>query len=234
MPSRAAAASIVSSSKPERALRLSQRCDACECQHHQSKPQPVFARARIHWRESALCRGQDEQAVGRRTHPQQSPLMAIAPRMPSVVERSIAELLALDLPTLRAHWSKAFGRPAPKWMSRDLLLRALAYRIQEQTEGGLSKTALNRLRQFAGAKDKDTRMHRLHALRPKPGMRLVREWRGEVHQVTVLDSGFDYRGTHYASLSKIAREITGTRWSGPRFFGLHKADGQSPKATNER
>lgn len=140
----------------------------------------------------------------------------------TVVER-IAELDSLDRPALQARWAEVFGRPTPSRMSRDLLLRSLAYHIQEQAEGSLSKAALRRLR---GSRDTSTKdEHKPTPIAPKlrPGTRLVREWHGNVHQVTVLDGGFDYRGKRYGSLSHVARTITGTRWSGPAFFGLRQA-----------
>ncbi len=74
----------------------------------------------------------------------------------------------------------------------------------------------------------------LHRIRLKPGSHLIREWRGEVHRVTVLDDGFDYRGTRYASLSQIARAITGARWSGPLFFGLRNTGSRAKEATHGR
>ncbi len=154
--------------------------------------------------------------------------------MSSPVDKKIAELQALDTPALRAFWGEVFGRPAPKWTSRDLLLRALAYRVQEQAEGGLSKAALKRLAGLADPKGEKTQPQRPSVPRLKPGTRLVREWRREVHQVTVLDEGFDYRGDRYASLSRIAREITGTRWSGPLFFGLRRAGMRSEESTDGR
>ena len=141
-----------------------------------------------------------------------------------VAER-LAELEAFESAELRTRWREVFGRPAPKHMSRDLLLRALAYHVQEQAEGGLSKTALKRLAVLSDPRGNGT--PRPPAPRLKPGTRLVREWHGEVHQVTVLDEGFDYRGERYASLSHVARTITGTRWSGPAFFGLRKTAGRS-------
>ncbi len=154
--------------------------------------------------------------------------------MSSLVDSKIAELQGLDTPALRALWGEAFGRPPPKRMSRDLLLRALAYHVQEQVEGGLSKAARKRLGRLADPKRKGSRAPRPPAPRLKPGTRLVREWRGDVHQVTVLDDGFDYRDIRYASLSRIAREITGTRWSGPLFFGLRKAGIQTKASTDYR
>ncbi len=141
--------------------------------------------------------------------------------MPNKTAAQLAELDTLAHPELRARWDRAFGRPAPKRASRDLLLRALAYRLQEQAEGGLSKAALRRLAALADPKVDGGRT-RPAAPPPRAGTRLIREWRGEVHRVDVLERGFDYRGESYASLSRIAREITGTRWSGPLFFGLRK------------
>ncbi len=119
--------------------------------------------------------------------------------------------------------SGPIGIPHPSGRARDLLLRALAYHIQERAGGGLSKAALKRLTHLADPKGNDGRPPRPAPPRLRPGTRLIREWGGAVHQVIVGEDGFDYRGARYASLSRIAREITGTRWSGPLFFGLRKA-----------
>jgi hypothetical protein len=151
--------------------------------------------------------------------------------MTRTIAEKIAVLQALESPALRARWEQAFKRHAPKRISRDLLLRALAYHVQEQTEGGLSKAAIRRFAGLPEFKDNGSRLPRPAAPRPRPGTRLIREWRGEVHQVSVLDDGFDYREKLYASLSQIAREITGTRWSGPLFFGLRKAS--RPEESND-
>jgi len=145
------------------------------------------------------------------------------------IAEKIAELQGLDTLTLRARWHEACGRPAPKHMSRDLLLRVLAYHIQEQAEGGLSKNALRRLAKLADSINKGVQAATPTALRLKPGTRLVREWHGEIHHVIVLDEGLDYLGARYASLSQIARAITGTRWSGPLFFGLRRRGSTSDK-----
>ena len=91
-----------------------------------------------------------------------------------------------------------------------------------------------RLAHLADSKGNDGQPPRPAPLRLSPGTRLVREWRGAVHRVTVGEDGFDYRGTRYSSLSRIAREITGTRWSGPLFFGLRKAGGRVEASTDER
>ncbi len=134
----------------------------------------------------------------------------------------IAELATLSTAELRARWERTGGRPAPKRASRDLLLRLVAYHLQEQTEGGLSKATRRRLAKLGGLNGQVAQPPALPTPRLKPGSRLIREWHGVAHSVIVLDDGFDYRGTRYASLSQIARTITGARWSGPLFFGLRK------------
>jgi DUF2924 family protein len=136
------------------------------------------------------------------------------------VEQRLAEIDQLELSSLRAAWAAGFGEAASAHLSRDLLRRAIAYRLQEQEEGGLRPATLRRLRRLAedlraGAAVKVTSTPTL-----QPGVRLMREWNGETHVVEVLAAGFSWRGTSYQSLSAIARAITGVRWSGPRFFGL--------------
>jgi hypothetical protein len=104
-------------------------------------------------------------------------------------------------------------------MSRRLLVRALAYRIQERVLGGLDLATRRRLER--AAQDLEAgRRRRSPSKTIEPGTRLLREWKGVVHEVLVLEDGVDYRGESWSSLSAVAREITGTRWSGPRFFGL--------------
>jgi len=146
----------------------------------------------------------------------------------------IAELEALDTRELRSRWQHVYRLPAPKHASRDLLLRAVAYRLQEKAEGGLSKAALRRLAKLAGLNGGGTQPTPPSQPRLKPGSRLIREWHGVTHSVTVLGDGFDWRGNRYASLSQIARAITGARWSGPRFFGLRKTNSRAKEATHGR
>ncbi len=148
--------------------------------------------------------------------------------------RQRVELESASTAELRARWERAHKHPAPKRASRDLLLRALAYHIQAQAEGGLSKSALKRLAHLADPKGNGGRPPRSAPRQLRPGPRLIREWRGAVHQVTVSEDGFDYRGARYTSLSRIAREITDTRWSGPLFFGLRKAGSRAEVPTDER
>ena len=132
----------------------------------------------------------------------------------------IADLAGQTVPDLRARWKVAFGHPAPGRTSQDLLLRALAYHIQATAQRGLSKATRKRLARLAAGDDRARHTWNRPAAKLKPGSSLIREWGGKVHQVTVCEQGFDYGGSHYRSLSHVARTITGTRWSGPAFFGL--------------
>ena len=138
--------------------------------------------------------------------------------MPNLIHQ-IAQLQALDTPALRLLWGQAFGAPPPKRLSRDLLLRAVVYHVQEQAQGGLRPVTRQRLAQAA----QDLRSERRPVAGPmtiKPGTRCLREWHGVIHELIVLEEGVRYRGQTWRSLSAVAREITGARWSGPLFFGL--------------
>jgi len=128
-----------------------------------------------------------------------------------------------SLSDLRNDWRRLYRLSPPKRLSRDLLIRGIAYRLQEQSYGGLSRNILNQL----VTRDDETQIKaELQSKKPalitlKPGTRLVREWRGQTLSVLVSEDGyFDWNGKRYASLSMIAREVTGAHWSGPRFFGL--------------
>ena len=128
----------------------------------------------------------------------------------------LARLQELGQTELRDEWRRLYRSPPPS-LSRDLLVRALAYRIQELAEGGLSRSTLRKLgadvvQESGGSGSRNVELDL------RPGTRLVREWHGRTHTVLVTQSGFDYAGRSYRSLSAIAREITRTRWSGPRFF----------------
>ena len=119
-------------------------------------------------------------------------------------------------------WAKAYGRSPPKGISRRLLQYAAAYHLQSRAFGGLSMATRRKLDQaLQPATKTDPAPTRTDRGTPLPaGSRLVREWNGRVHTVDVAGSRFHYNGQSYRSLSEIARVITGTRWSGPRFFGL--------------
>lgn len=136
-------------------------------------------------------------------------------------------LPALSKDNLRSEWERLFDRPAPEGLRKDLMLRVIAYRMQEVAFGGLKPTLRKRLQHVAKVLASDRHAIIADAPTIKPGTRLVREWRGKPHVVTAIESGFEYAGRRFASLSEIARLITGTRWSGPLFFGL-KAKRKEP------
>ncbi len=133
-----------------------------------------------------------------------------------------ADLAALEefsRGALRQRWEDLYGTPCPSRMSSSLMRRAVAYRIQEQALGGLDRVTLRRF----GRAAEDLAAGRSPTppgAKIKPGTRLLREWQGVVHEVVVLERSVQYRNDSWPSLSAVAREITGTRWSGPRFFGL--------------
>jgi hypothetical protein len=127
----------------------------------------------------------------------------------------------LSLGDLRLEWRRLF-RAEPPRLSRDIMMRAVAYRLQEIAYGGLSRITQRRLMNLANELETAGRIAPTPGPRIKPGARLIREWHGRTHAVCVTDDGFEFEGTTYRSLTKIAREITGTQWSGPRFFGLTK------------
>ena len=136
-----------------------------------------------------------------------------------LIER-IAALEALGIEQLRSRWAEAYGRPPPACSRRQFLVRGLAQVLQEQALGGLAPALRRRLARLAVTLEGRGGDPLFAAPRIKPGTRLIRQWHGAVHRVTVLENGFAYRGEHYRSLFSIARAITGTRWSGPAFFGL--------------
>jgi hypothetical protein len=133
---------------------------------------------------------------------------------------ALSRLPTLEIGELRKQWRSLYKTQAPPNLSRELLLRAVAYRMQEVALGGLRPARQRQLRQVA-QQFKQTGAANTPA-RPalKPGTRLIREWQRRTHDVLVLDDGFSWQGTRYRSLSAIARKITGTAWSGPLFFGL--------------
>jgi hypothetical protein len=133
----------------------------------------------------------------------------------------------MSAPELRALWRETFGRPHPGYVHKDFLVRALGYDIQEKAYGGLSPATRRRLLKLARDIESGAKIAFFEAPKIKPGTRLVRGWRGDTHVVTVLEDGFDYRDKCYGSLSEIARLVTGTRWSGPAFFGLKAGSGRS-------
>jgi len=135
-----------------------------------------------------------------------------------IIRKRIEVLQSLDVIALREEWRRLKGSAPPR-LSRDLLLRAVAYELQVKAFGGISAQAL---RKISMAEDKAADALETPKARLSSGARLVREWHGRTHSVEVLQSGFLFEGQTYRSLSEIARRITGSHWSGPRFFGLIK------------
>jgi hypothetical protein len=140
------------------------------------------------------------------------------------LQSALAEIEKLNLDGLRARWSLWLGGEPPPCQSGRVLRYLLAWRLQEARFGGFSLTVRQRLRALAKADGKKP-LHAPPAL--KRGLVLVRPWKGKIRQVQVLEKGFAYEGVVYRSLSETARAITGTRWSGPRFFGLKESPAHS-------
>ncbi len=136
------------------------------------------------------------------------------------IAAKLRELEQMDHAALRAEWRRLYRAHPPKRVARDLLLLAVAWKIQEQAYGGLGAATRRRVADLAKTLERDGDVTRNRVARLKPGAKLVREWRGETHTVIVREDGFEWQGRPWRSLSVIAREITGGHWSGPRFFGL--------------
>jgi hypothetical protein len=150
--------------------------------------------------------------------------MAMKPALdwPAELDR----LESLTLFDLRNEWRRLHRMAPPMRLSRDLTLRGIAYRLQERAHGGLSRSTQVQLAQSAepaGRTELAVTGERGAFAKPKPGTRLIREWRGVTHAVLVHADGYEWQGERHSSLSMIARAITGAHWSGPRFFGLRRA-----------
>ncbi len=140
------------------------------------------------------------------------------------IEAEIAHLRDLDLSGLRARWHSVFRRKAPDHLPRHLLYRILAYRLQADRFGDLDRDTQRFLDQVAAgtrnANETPAANNQANRHGLAPGTTLVREWDGKPQRVMVMEDGFAWNGTTYRSLTEIAFAMTGTRWSGPRFFGI--------------
>jgi hypothetical protein len=134
------------------------------------------------------------------------------------VARLLAQLPAMGHKELQQHWRELFGREPSPGMRRNHMIPILAYRAQEKAFGGLKESTVRMLRELALGIASEAHA----AYRPKTGTRYVREHNGKLHEVTVLDDGFEYEGENYCSLTGVAKVITGTKWSGRAFFGLKR------------
>jgi Protein of unknown function (DUF2924) len=133
-----------------------------------------------------------------------------------------------SLEELRREWRRLCSGEPPR-ISRDLLIRGIGYRLQEIRHGGLGRSTRRKLKTLAKMFRNEGRVAPDPGLSLKPGARLIREWQSRTHAVTVTEDGFEYAGASYSSLTTIAKEITGTHWSGPRFFGLKAAKVTRPR-----
>lgn len=139
------------------------------------------------------------------------------------IARELALLALSPIAMLRARWRGEFRCDPPPAFGPDLLRRSLAYKLQEEAYGKLPAATQRELDRLVAQLEKDPSARPTLPRRIKPGSVLVRDWKGRSHRVSVLASGFEYEGKTYVSLSEIARAITGTRWNGPRFFGLRSS-----------
>jgi Protein of unknown function (DUF2924) len=146
---------------------------------------------------------------------------AKAPERTCQLADRLAILTELSLADLRLEWRRLFRADPPR-LSRDIMMRAIAYRLQEIAHGGASRATQRRLMTLAAQFETGGTIAPSPGPKIKPGSRLVREWHGRTHTVCVNDDGFEFQGKAYRSLTRIAHDITGARWSGPRFFGLTK------------
>jgi hypothetical protein len=150
----------------------------------------------------------------------------------AALEAEINNIQSLNVDALRARWRGLFGAIPPKGLTKDIIARMIAYRIQEDAFGGLDRKTMKLLQGLAQGQKPNELGRRLRA-----GTVLVREYAGERHTVMVVDGGFLWQERTHASLSNIAHLITGTKWNGPRFFGLRAPgaqDAQSAEPTRQK
>ncbi len=148
---------------------------------------------------------------------------SVGTRKRADTEALAAEITALGEMTyadLRFAWRRLYRVHPPKKLSRDLLELGVAWKLQERVLGGLSAATKRQLGELARTMATKSDLAKARTVTLKPGARLVRDWGGETHEVLVVEDGFVWRGKTWRSLSAIAREMTGTHWSGPRFFGI--------------
>ena len=142
----------------------------------------------------------------------------------ATLEQRLTALATMSPVQLAAEWQRVLKSPAPA-MTPDLIRRGIAYRLQEQVHGGLRPSVVRELERIGRQSDR-TAPVAVAGMHIKPGTQLVRDWGGATHHVLVDEEGFAYRDQRYSSLSEIASTITGTKWSGPRFFGLKGCGGR--------
>jgi hypothetical protein len=154
---------------------------------------------------------------------------AAGPAVVASVESELAAIQSLSLDQLRQVWREHLGCEPPRFRARDILLRMLAWQLQAKAFGGFDAETERQIREITRPFERDPG-HRPKAVRRlSPGVVLVREWKGVLQRVSVEKDGFSHLGQRYGSLTEVARAITGTGWSGPRFFGLEIAEKGEPQ-----
>ena len=168
-------------------------------------------------------------------------LQASSPREAETLDAGVAGLAALDAHQLRLQWRNHLGRAAPAHLPRWLLLRVLAYRRQAAALGDLDKASLRVIRvsqggaiDFAARPFNNRKPTTRDGIGLNSGALLVREWRGKLERVMVLDKGFAWNGQTFGGLSQVAKAVTGTSWNGHRFFGLRSVKAQGSKRKGAR
>jgi hypothetical protein len=141
--------------------------------------------------------------------------------MDARLDEQLAALGTMSSAQLRDEWRSVFREPAPA-MSPDLLARGIAYRLQERVFGGLPASTKREIKRLVRDYEKNGSVGAAPEVQLKPGTRLSRDWGGRTHHVLVMDEGFIFQDRQFNSLTQIAHAITGTNWSGPRFFGLRR------------
>ena len=152
----------------------------------------------------------------------------------SELDAQIAALSTMDHTELRAEWRRLYRAHPPKKVRRDVLELGVAFKLQERVLGGLGASTRRRLTELTGTIASKGKLAEVRTIRPRPGAKLMREWGGITHEIIVLEDAFSWQGKPWRSLSAIAQAITGTHWSGPRFFGLQGRGKQPGTVGQER
>ena len=150
--------------------------------------------------------------------------------MRSNISGQIAKLPTLSRQRLLVLWQELFRKTAPAGIRRELMIPCLAYKMQENQFGGLKSATRAELRRMVRSLKRNPAGSMTISARLKPGTRLFRRWRGHMHEVIATESGYEYGGVKFNSLSEVARMITKTRWSGPAFFGLKRIQAKPGQA----
>ncbi len=156
-----------------------------------------------------------------------------SPNYAAAVEAEIAQLPRRRMSELRSRWRELYRTNPPAAFGPDLFRRSIAHKLQERVYGGLSEATRREINRIIKTLPKNPKARAELPRRIKSGSVLVREWKGKSHRVTVSGNSFTYEGKDYSNLSELARKITGTRWNGPRFFGLRTIpEGPADKSTS--